>query len=139
MSSRLLTRKKGGKIGKSTSKECSTASSKRCASPVTKRKPTPKTLSEKENGKLLNGKGISTHSPEACAGQWCCVHNPSPHHMRNWDRCFRTDKAFLLERLCPKHRIGHPDPDSLAYFVRVGMGWMGIHGCCGCCRKPKEK
>ena len=139
MLSRLLTQKRDGKIGKFTSKGCSTESSKRCASRATKKKPTPKTLSVRENGKLLNGKELTTHDKAQCAGQFCCVHNPSPHHMRTWDRFYRTDKAFLLERLCPKHRVGHPDPDSLAFFVKRGMDWMGVHGCCGCCRKPKGK
>lgn len=137
MSSRSLTRKRAGKIGKSTTEECSSARSKRCASPVTKPKRMPKTLSEKENGKLLNSGAIVTHTPEQCIGEWCCVHKPSNHHMRKWNRFYRADKGFLLERMCPKHGIGHPDPDSLAYFKRCGQDWMGIHGCCGCCRKPK--
>lgn len=137
MSNQSLTRKKGGKIGKSTSKGCLTASSKRCASRVTKLKPKLKTLSVKENGKLLNKEKIYTHSPDQCAGQWCCVHNPSNHHMRTWNRYYRVDKGFLLERICPKHGVGHPDPDSLAFFERNGDWAMGVHGCCGCCRKPK--
>lgn len=54
------------------------------------------------------------------------IHNPTKHHMREWDVVLR--ETGLMERLCP-HGIGHPDPDSAAHF---GPEW-GIHGCDGCC------
>lgn len=76
---------------------------------------------------------ISTHPPAACAGEWCVIHNPSDHIMRDWPMNFRMDNAALVERLCP-HGIGHPDPDSVAYFMRQGMSSMSVHGCDGCCR-----
>ena len=136
--SRLSIHKKVGKIGKCTTKGCSTGHYKRSVKNAIVKKQTQKTELEKENGKLLNGEGITTHKPDACIGEYCCVHNPSDHHMRTWDRFYRVDKSWLLERLCPKHRIGHPDPDSLSYFKRRGYEYMGVHGCCGCCAKPRK-
>lgn len=81
---------------------------------------------QRSNGVLTN-----VHDPDLCAGEWCVVHNPSPHHMRDWDLNWRGDRG-LMERICP-HGIGHPDPDSLAFFERNGQDWQGVHGCDGCC------
>ena len=52
--------------------------------------------------------------------------------MRKWLMNYRQDKG-MMERICPEHGVGHPDPDDLAYWVSVGRFKMGIHGCCGCC------
>ena len=61
----------------------------------------------------------------------CVLHRPSEHHMRDWPLILRA--STLLERMCP-HGIGHPDPDSIAYFEwRDPESSMGIHGCDGCC------
>lgn len=84
---------------------------------------------------LHDGDTMSVHSPAQCVGQVCVVHNPSDHHMRSWDMVWRADKLALAERQCP-HGIGHPDPDSLAYFTKVGDNWVGTHGCDGCCHVP---
>lgn len=78
------------------------------------------------------------HRVEDCIGRNCVIHNPSAHHMHNWDVVIRTDKMALAERLCP-HDVGHPDPDSISYFAII-MGdddasWMGVHGCDGCCHE----
>lgn len=73
----------------------------------------------------------NTHTSQQCQGQSCVLHNPSEHHMRHMPLNFRSDTA-LFERTC-EHGIGHPDPDSLAYFVRVGMDHMSVHGCDRCC------
>ncbi len=72
------------------------------------------------------------HDPSLCAGEFCVIHNPSDHHMRTWELNWRDDKK-QMERLCPTHGTGHPDPDDLAFHVRQGRPWMGVHGCCGCC------
>ena len=81
-------------------------------------------------GKIL----IRTHTPDKCAGQSCCIHNPSDHHMRDWELNIRFDRG-ITERLCP-HGIGHPDPDDAAYRRTLpGEFDSGIHGCDGCCRK----
>jgi hypothetical protein len=74
---------------------------------------------------------LRVHDPAKCAGDACCIHNPSDHHMRTWPQNWRGDKA-MMERLCP-HGVGHPDPDDLA--VRTTR-WAGVHGCDGCCRRP---
>lgn len=74
------------------------------------------------------------HSPKACAGQNACpMHKPSPHTMRDWPVIWRDDRG-ILERLCPKHGCGHPDPDQDEYWADTGQMWQSIHGCCGCCR-----
>jgi hypothetical protein len=80
------------------------------------------------------GQTITAHDPLLCAGQWCVLHNPSDHGMRGWPTYFRGDKSFLVERNCT-HGVGHPDPDSLDYFIRSGATWMGVHGCDGCCTR----
>jgi hypothetical protein len=78
---------------------------------------------------------VRTHSIDQCRdGNACAIHNPS-HHMRSWPMTLRLDKSGLVERRC-EHGIGHPDPDSLAYFELMVPGMyshLGIHGCDGCC------
>lgn len=79
------------------------------------------------------GNGILTnvHSRELCKGRSCVLHNPSEHHMRSWPTLFRADLGFM-ERICP-HGVGHPDPDDLEYQITQGRGYLGTHGCDGCC------
>ena len=83
---------------------------------------------------------VKTHGEDRCAGQPCCVHHPSEHHMREWPLVFRLDRDALGERICPCG-IGHPDPDSLAYMA-TGMSaddaaFLGVHGCCGHCSESE--
>lgn len=87
---------------------------------------------------------LVTHPADRCAGEYCCIHNPSWHHMRNWPLVHRLDKPIytfngkliLSERTCP-HGIGHPDPDSLSYMQRItGRSGWGTHGCDRCCVPP---
>ena len=75
---------------------------------------------------------LVTHSADKCEGRACCVHNPSDHHMRTWELNYRFDKS-VMERICPEHGVGHPDPDDLAYNQSVSRDYVSIHGCCGCC------
>lgn len=70
----------------------------------------------------------NVHPRSACAGEKCVVHNPSNHRMVHWRRHLR--ETGLVERLC-EHGIGHPDPDSVAFFKRHGID-LSIHGCDGC-------
>lgn len=78
----------------------------------------------------------NVHPAEACAGRHCVLHNPSDHHMRGWKLNWRGDRG-IMERLCPEHGVGHPDPDDVGYHVDVlGDEYAGVHGCCGCCRYP---
>lgn len=87
----------------------------------------------KENAKYL--KKLITHDPSKCAGQNCCIHNPSNHHMKDWPMKWRSDKC-VMERICP-HGIGHPDPDDAAYNTACGKDFLNVHGCDGCCNPTK--
>lgn len=80
---------------------------------------------------LPKGIGYTTHPPTQCAGRACIVHNPSDHHMREWDINYRGDKG-ISERTCP-HGIGHTDPDDVAWLESTDRAYLTIHGCDGCC------
>jgi hypothetical protein len=91
--------------------------------------------------------GLSWHSVDTCNDiidimdggiRPCVIHYPTRHAMRDWPLYVRDDKEWLIERICP-HGVGHPDPDSLWYFLSVGKKYMAVHGCDGCCVPPKEK
>lgn len=87
---------------------------------------------KKYNPKIAGGLPVSRlHPSSACAGSFCCLHNPSDHHMVDWMLNLRA--SGLMERLC-RHGIGHPDPDSLAWLKRNGLEGYEVHGCCGCCQ-----
>lgn len=79
---------------------------------------------------------ITTHSEEACDYEDACViHSPSGHKMRGWPLVLRADKSALIERVCT-HGVGHPDPDSVTYFIRNRGNraeYLWLHGCDGCC------
>ncbi len=77
------------------------------------------------------GRVIFVHDKANCKGPYCCIHNPSSHHMRGWPTLWRDDR-YLMERVCP-HGIGHPDPDHLAYLPTNVAYTEGVHGCDGCC------
>lgn len=78
---------------------------------------------------------LRVHHPSKCAMEYCCIHNPSPHHMVTWPQLWRDDRQ-LMERTCP-HGVGHPDPDGLEFRRRrsgdKAADTAGIHGCDGCC------
>jgi hypothetical protein len=78
-------------------------------------------------GQTLKG----VHPPEVCAGRYCVIHNPGPHHMREWPTCWRPDRG-IMERIC-EHGVGHPDPDDQAFLISQGRTHEGVHGCDGCC------
>ena len=81
--------------------------------------------------KFANGT-YQTHGPKICKGPNCVLHNPSKHHMVKWPMILRA--SLLVERRCPCG-IGHPDPDSVAYFAGVNPEYapLNVHGCCGDC------
>lgn len=87
--------------------------------------------------KLNSGQVVTTHDESKCKGQYCCIHNPSDHHMRDWPMHWRDDTG-VMERICPCG-VGHPDPDDLAYNIKIGQDWKGVHGCCGCCNPETFK
>jgi hypothetical protein len=74
----------------------------------------------------------NTHPETKCAGRHCVIHNQSDHHMKGWELNWRADLA-IMERICPNHGTGHPDPDDLEYQKSIGKEWVTVHGCCGCC------
>lgn len=78
---------------------------------------------------LVGGEKIRTHRAGDCTGYWCCVHNPSPHHMVKWKQVFDSvDKVML--RVCD-HGMEHIDPDDPRDTI-----FMSGHGivCDGCCK-----
>ena len=82
---------------------------------------------------LVGGQRLTNvHAPDQCFGEWCCIHNPSPHHMVYWPQNWRADRR-IMERVCP-HGIGHPDPDD----PKTSDYYEGIHGCDGCCFDPDD-
>jgi hypothetical protein len=101
------------------------------------------------------GQHIAVHNKEDCAGEFCVIHNPSNHIMKDWPTHWRDDR-LIMERMC-KCGVGHPDPDDLAfkkalaikqYSIRLPeaskcipmdeFGYdTGVHGCCGCCTGKK--
>jgi len=84
---------------------------------------------------LVGGQIIyNVHDPSRCAGNACCVHSPTDHHMREWPQNYRSD-LMQMERIC-EHGVGHPDPDDGRIFsIGVDDG-AGVHGCDGCCTPP---
>ena len=87
---------------------------------------------------LVGGQIILAHTPKLCAGKICAIHNPSDHPMKDWPQRWRDDRK-LMERICPEHGVGHPDPDHLAFLRKVSSEHAeaeAVHGCCGCCVYP---
>ena len=94
--------------------------------------------------KYITGTGqkIWVHHKDECQGEYCVIHNPSDHIMKDWPTHWRDDRG-IMERMC-KCGVGHPDPDDLAFkramaekFNRGDEYDKGIHGCCGCCSGKK--
>ncbi|HEV2353927.1 MAG TPA: hypothetical protein VGR89_06780 [Puia sp.] len=86
-------------------------------------------------------KKLKVHKRSECKDRPipCAIHDPSDHHMKDWDYLWRGDR-HLMERLCP-HGIGHPDPDHLAWVHSNSPALaktQGIHGCDGCCFPPER-
>jgi hypothetical protein len=78
------------------------------------------------------GQRVKVHDKSKCDGEFCPIHNPSDHKMKNYPTNWRQDR-YLMERICPCG-VGHPDPDDLSYKRKFGLpDSEGIHGCCGCC------
>lgn len=79
---------------------------------------------------------VNVHAVDQCAGQNCCIHNPSDHHMKPWKPTW--DPAFkMMMRSCP-HRLLHPDPDDMAFLRRRwsprAAARFAQHVCDGCCQ-----
>lgn len=89
-------------------------------------------MSDKEIWAAPNGAILeNVHAASTCAGHPCMIHNPSDHPMVNWSYFQGRDGMIYRECL---HGIGHPDPDVVAWFVRMGMPLGEGSGVCdGCC------
>lgn len=78
---------------------------------------------------------VNVHTVDQCAGQPCCIHNPSNHHMAQWSHSW-DDTYGVMWRKCP-HGNRHPDPDDLDYRRNRSMEAARIifsHVCDGCCQ-----
>lgn len=89
-------------------------------------------------GAQIGERNILVHEKDNCAGQNCCIHNPSDHPLKNAPLNWRSDRR-IMERFC-EHGAGHVDPDDLWYRVNVlgeDAKYAGVHGCCEerCCQK----
>lgn len=73
---------------------------------------------------------IWVHDKEDCISEYCCIHNPSNHHMVYWPLHWRSDRC-IFERIDPEG-VGHPDPDDMAYQKKLGND-ISVHGCNGFC------
>lgn len=69
------------------------------------------------------------HSAETCSGQWCVIHNPMPHGMKDWVLHWREDRR-IFERICPECGCGHYDSSQLEYHLNTGQESQAVHGCC---------
>lgn len=87
-------------------------------------------------GCQIGKRNLKVHDKNNCAGEFCCIHNPSDHPLKNAELNWRADRR-IMERLC-EHGVGHTDPDDLQYRINV-LGqdpkYAGSHGCCeeSCC------
>lgn len=84
------------------------------------------------NGTIL----VIVHAIDQCAGQPCCIHNPSNHHMADWPHHWDGPLGQMM-REC-RHGYLHPDPDSVS-FRRARWGhergsMMSVHDCDACCQ-----
>ena len=73
----------------------------------------------------------NVHDEGLCAGRVCIVHNPTEHHMVEWQLHWRDDRG-IFERIC-EHGVGHPDPDQFEYWREANKLYEAIHGCDMCC------
>lgn len=92
-------------------------------------------LLEPEQYETGTGQTLTVHGRSECVGEFCVIHNPSEHVMREFRTHWRGDRS-LMERICP-HGIGHPDPDDIAAKKLLVDDYeryaFEVHGCDGCC------
>jgi len=78
---------------------------------------------------VANGTIERVHPPTVCAGENCCIHNPSAHSMLSFPQHFGRRGTVFMERECP-HGFFHPDPDD-----PKTKNWVERrHNCDGCCK-----
>lgn len=90
---------------------------------------------------LESGQVIIAHHHMDCVGEFCSVHNPSPHPMVAWPRYWNGARN-RMERVC-SHGHNHPDPDDLAhkalYLGTQLTDVAAVHTCDHCCIEEKDK
>ena len=90
-------------------------------------------------GFYLGQRTLMVHDRELCLYEFCSIHNPSDHNMRDFPQLWRADRV-LMERICP-HGNGHPDFDHLEHTRRTrgdkAANTESIHNCDGCCRNSE--
>jgi hypothetical protein len=69
----------------------------------------------------------NVHDDSLCAGRVCIIHNPTEHHMVEWQLHWRDDRG-IFERIC-EHGVGHPDFDQHEYWREANKLYEAIHGC----------
>ena len=69
---------------------------------------------------------VDTHLEGECAGEYCVIHNPSDHKMREWKTCWRADRG-IVERLCPECGRFVMDPDCEAFLLATGQYLSEAH------------
>jgi hypothetical protein len=80
------------------------------------------------NYEVANGTIKRVHEPTVCAGENCCIHNPSAHSMISFPQYFGRRGTVFMERECP-HGFFHPDPDD-----PKSKDWVERrHNCDSCC------
>ena len=88
----------------------------------------------KDTEKFLFLNGIAmVHNDKQCDDKYpCTIHRHSIHTMYKHPMLLR--ETGLIEHIC-EHGVGHPCPDSAAYYGRLYKqddAYM-VHGCDGCC------
>lgn len=87
---------------------------------------------------MHGGPVLRVHNPELCEGEWCGIHHPSDHPLRDaplrWLGLLR-----IMVRVCP-HERWHPDPDDLQVrqLTTFSMLLEMAHNCDGCCRDQPD-
>lgn len=93
--------------------------------------------SKMESNTLVGGTKLRTHNINECSGYWCCIHNPSPHHMRGWDQHW-DEYDLMMYRIC-EHGMMHPDPDDPYEFNAAHKHRPACDGCCDWRDRIKRK
>lgn len=80
----------------------------------------------------------NTHSPEACEGQLCDVHDRRGRvPWADWPLNWREDRG-MMEVIDPVNGIGHPTKAQYEFWKRTlgeeATYYQMIHGCNGACR-----
>lgn len=83
------------------------------------------------NGGNLHTIGACNRTIESGGPMTCVIHRPTTYRLTGSRQILR--RGGLIEDEC-EHGVGHPNPDSVAYFRwRNPEDNRSLHGCDGCC------